>query len=76
MLCSVYLVEYTLHLNSMIEIEPELYIDLKVIVHCPMLAFLCKNLDYKPQSINQSINLYKYVRVSESAFLGTTRHVP
>ena len=39
------LVEYTLNLNSMIEIVPEL---------CPMLAFLCKNLDYKLQTINQS----------------------
>ena len=33
----------------MIEIVPELH------CHCssPMLALLCKNLDYKPQSINQ-----------------------
>ena len=25
-----------------------------------MLAFLCKNLDYKPQSVNQSILIYIY----------------
>ena len=39
--------------NSMIEIVPELL----SYGHCssPMLAFLCKNLDYKPQSINQSL---------------------
>ena len=49
MLCSVYLVEYTLNPNSMIEIVPELW----PYGHCssPMLAFLCKILDYKPQSI-------------------------
>ena len=29
--------------------------DLKVIAQVLTLAFLCKNLDYKPQSINQSI---------------------
>ena len=49
-LCSVYLVEYTLNPNSMIEIVPEHWPQ----GHClsPMLAFLCKNLDYKPQSMN------------------------
>ena len=49
-LCSAYLVDYALNPNSMIEIAPELW----PLGHCssPMLAFLCKNLNYKPQSIN------------------------
>ena len=48
----------------MIEIVPEL--DLTVIVQVLTLAFLCKNLDYKPQSINQSteanVIIYKMLR--------------
>ena len=52
MLCSVYLVGSTLNLSSLIEIVPELW----PYGYCssPMLAFMCKNLDYKPQSINSS----------------------
>ena len=51
MLCSVYLVEFILNTNSMIEIVPELW----PFGHCssPMLAFLCKNWTI---SFNQSIN--------------------
>ena len=49
MLCTVYPVEYTLNPNPMIEIAPWSF-DLMVIVQVLTLAFLCKNLDYKPQS--------------------------
>ena len=55
MLSSVYLVEYTLHQNLMIEIHTQNF-DLHITVPSPNLAFLCRNLDYKPYSINQSIN--------------------
>ena len=55
MLSSVYLVEYTLHQNLMIEIYTRNF-DLHITVPSPNLAFLCRNLDYKPYSINlQSI---------------------
>ena len=53
-LSSVYLVEYTLHQNLMIEIHTGNF-DLHITVPSPNLAFLCRNLDYKPYSINQSI---------------------
>ena len=53
-LCSVYLVEYTLHQNLMIEIHTRNF-DLHITVPSPNLAFLCRNLDYKPYSIIQSI---------------------
>ena len=39
----------------MIEITSEL--DLNVIVQVQTLAFLCKNLNYEPQSINQSLSV-------------------
>ena len=53
---SVYLVEYTLHQNLMIEIYTRNF-DLHITVPSPNLAFLYRNLDYKakPYSINQSI---------------------
>ena len=51
-LSSVYLVEYTLHQNLMIEIYTRNF-DLHITVPSPNLAFLCRNLDYKPYSINQ-----------------------
>ena len=50
MLSSVYLVEYTLHQNLMIEIHTRNF-DLHITVPSPNLAFLCRNLDYKPYSI-------------------------
>ena len=50
-LSSVYLVEYTLHQNLMIEIHTRNF-DLHITVPSPNLAFLCRNLDYKPYSIN------------------------
>ena len=50
MLSSVYLVEYTLHQNLMIEIHIRNF-DLHITVPSPNLAFLCRNLDYKPYSI-------------------------
>ena len=53
-LSSVYLVEYTLHQNLMIEIYTRNF-DLHITVPSPNLAFLCRNLDYKPYSINQPI---------------------
>ena len=45
MLSSVYLVEYTLHQNLMIEIYTRNF-DLHITVPSPNLAFLCRNLDY------------------------------
>ena len=50
MLSSVYLVEYTLHQYLMIEIYTRNF-DLHITVPSPNLAFLCRNLDYKPYSI-------------------------
>ena len=47
----VYLVEYTLHQNLMIELYTRNF-DLHITVRSPNLAFLCRNLDYKPYSIN------------------------
>ena len=51
-LCVLYLVEYTFNPNLMIEIAPELW----PWGHCssPTFVILCKNLDYKPQSINHT----------------------
>ena len=51
-LSSVYLVE-SLHKNLMIEIYTRNF-DLHITVPSPNLAFLCRNLDYKPYSVNQS----------------------
>ena len=49
---SVYLVEYiTLHQNLMIEIHTRNF-DLHITVPSPNLAFLYRNLDYNPYSIN------------------------
>ena len=72
MLCSVYFVEYTLNPNSMIEIVPEL----RPYGHysSPMLAFLCKNLDYKPQSINQSTDVE--MQLEAKRHRGPTAAVP
>ena len=50
MLSSVYLAEYTLHQNLMIEIHTRNF-DLHITVPSPNLAFLCRNLDYKAYSI-------------------------
>ena len=52
MLSSVYLVEYTLHQNLTIEIYTRNF-DLHITVPSLNLAFLCRNLDYKPYSINR-----------------------
>ena len=52
-------------------------LNLKVIVPSPMLAFLCKNLDYKPQSINQSFLLLEAMSVCGCAprqFSDRSRH--
>ena len=54
MLSSIYLVEYTLHQNLMIEIYTRNF-DLHITVPSPNLAFLCRNLDYKPYSINLAL---------------------
>ena len=42
--------------NLMIEIHTRNF-DLHITVPSPNLAFLCRNLDYKPYSINQSIGM-------------------
>ena len=54
MLSSVYLVEYTLHQNLIIEIHTRNF-DFHITVPSPNLAFLCRNLDYKPYSIIVSL---------------------
>ena len=59
-LSSVYLVEYTLHQNLMIEIHTRNF-DVHITVPSPNLAFLCRNLDYKPYSIILSFCFLKYV---------------
>ena len=59
-LSSVYLVEYTLHQNVMIEIYTRNF-DRHITVPSPNLAFLCRNLDYKPYSIIQSLFIYIYI---------------
>ena len=50
MLSLVYLVEYILYQNLMIEIYTRNF-DFHITVPSPNLAFLCRNLDYKPYSI-------------------------
>ena len=71
-LSSVYLVEYTLHQNLMIEIHTRNF-DLHITVPSPNLAFLCRNLDYKPYSINQSMavcgSFWQSLAVSGSLWL-------
>ena len=64
MLSSIYLVEYTLHQNLVIEIYTRNFY-LKVIVPSPNLAFLCRNLDYKPYSINQSTQSWEIPWICE-----------
>ena len=54
-LCSVYLVEYTLNSNSLIEICTRTFTLWSLFKY--LFAFLCKNLDHKPQSINQYVSL-------------------
>ena len=60
-LCSVYLVEFTLNPNSMIEIEPELWPQ----GHCssPMLAFVMQKPGLLPP-INQSIDSIFYLQAA------------
>ena len=53
-LSSVYLVEYTLHQNLMVEIYTRNF-DFHVTAPSPNLALLCINLDYKPYSMNNPI---------------------
>ena len=52
---SVFLVEFILYQNLTIEIYTR-YFDLHITVSSSNLAFMCRNLHYKPYSINQSIN--------------------
>ena len=64
MLSSVYLVEYTLHQNVTIEIYTRNFAR-HITVPSPNLAFLCRNLDYNPYSIN----LYKHQRIRDMQHL-------
>ena len=68
-LCAVLvLVEYNFNANSMIKIAPEL-------CHCSRsnLAFLCKNQDHKPLSINLDTVCSVLCRSSSLQLLPSTR---
>ena len=60
-LCSVYLVEYTLNSNSMIEICTR---TLTLLIKS-YVSRLCKNLDYKPQSSNHGNMLLEFSFLTE-----------
>ena len=70
MLSSVYLVEYTLHQNLVIEIHTRNF-DLHITVPSPNLAFFCRNLDYKPYSINHGHTLDILVSRDDSSIVST-----
>ena len=54
-LCSLYLIEYISIQIQWLKLHQSF--DLMVIVQLLTLVFFCKNLDYKPQSINHMLQL-------------------